>query len=99
MQNKKLSVTSGLRARFLAAVVHLSLFSGKSRSLRGKIQGALRLEHVGYGLAVSGAVLALVSFLGAVFIPVATVALIYWEVLALLGAILLIIGIVVHAAE
>lgn len=98
MQNKKLSAIASLRARFLAAVVHVSVLASDRRRLHGN-RGALRLEHVGYGLAVSGAVLALVSFLGAVFIPVATVALIYWEVLALLGAILLIIGLVVHAAE
>lgn len=98
MQNKKLSVTLGLRARFVAAMVLLTEMTSARNRVNGN-RGALRLEHVGYGLAVSGAVLALVSFLGAVFIPVATVALIYWEVLALLGAILLIIGLVVHAAE
>lgn len=87
-----------IRARMAMFVTMSSLFPG-GRSIRSSQRGAVRLEHVGYGLAVSGAVLALVAFLGIAFIPVATVAIIYWEVMALLGAILLVIGLVVHAAE
>lgn len=94
-----LKTRASARLRLFTAMITIATMLPQGRSFRANRMGALRLEHVGYGLAVAGAVLALVAFLGAVFIPVATVALIYWEVLALLGAILLVIGLVVHAAE
>ena len=72
---------------------------GNRRSFRRNLAAAIKLEHVGYGLAVAGALLALVAFLGAVFIPVSTVALVYWEVIALIAVILLVIGVVVHSSE
>ena len=98
MQKNNSNRLARIRARMALFLTMTTLMTG-GRSIRSNSRGAVRLEHVGYGLAVAGAVLALVAFLGIAFIPVATVAIIYWEVMALLGAILLVIGLVVHAAE
>ena len=98
MQKSNTNKLERIRARMAMFVAMSSLMSG-GRSIRSNSRGSISLEHVGYGLAVAGAVLALVAFLGIAFIPVATVAIVYWEVMALIGAILLVIGLVVHAAE
>lgn len=90
MQHNNVSVWGMLP---LVAFAKIGSFFGRAR------RAAFKLEHIGYGLAVAGGVLAMLAFLGIAFIPVATVAIIYWEILALLGAILLVVGLVVHAAE
>lgn len=90
---QKINNVSALWKLRMALFATVGSFFGEGR------RAGIKLEHVGYGLAVAGGVLAMIAFLGIAFIPVATLAVIYWEILALLGAILLVIGLVVHAAE
>jgi predicted anti-sigma-YlaC factor YlaD len=61
--------------------------------------GKLSAENVGYGLAVVGAVLAFIALLAVLFISVDLWPLIYSEILALIGIILLVAGVIVHAAQ
>jgi len=56
-------------------------------------------ESVGFGLAVAGAVLALGAVISLLFIPTTTVPTVDAEILALLGVIVLIAGIIVHYAD
>ncbi len=68
------------------------------RQLHGNRSGKLNAAGVGYGLAVAGAVLAFISFVGYVFLPATTVPLDDWYWTALGGLVLLIAAIPVHAA-
>lgn len=85
-------------ARELLAQMALSVSLWSSKFHRNT-SGRVSMRSVGYGLAVAGAVLAIVAFVGAVFIPVATIPLLDWEIAALFGAILLVVAVVVHAAD
>ena len=89
---------STLAQRLALYVTMTSVFGRSGRNLRHSRMGRITMSAVGYGLAVAGAVLAMIAFVGAVFIPVSTVALIDWEFAALVGAILLIVAVVAHAA-
>lgn len=69
------------------------------RSLHASRRAALRAENIGYGLAVGGAIMALAALVGVIFVPATTFPLVDGEVAAFLGAILLVAGIIVHAAD
>lgn len=68
-------------------------------SLRHSRRGTLNASSVGFGLAVGGAILALAALVGIMFIPAATFPTIDAELSAFLGAVLLVSGIVCHAAN
>jgi hypothetical protein len=73
--------------------------SWRPRSLRSNRSGRLSMESVGWGLTAAGAVLAIAILIGVLFVPASEFPLIDAEFGALLGAILLVAGIVVHAAD
>ena len=83
----------------LGMISQLSAVVGSRRNIRHNTLARISMKSVGYGLAVAGAVLALISFVGTVFVPVATVPLLDWEIAALFGGILLVVAVVVHAAD
>ena len=80
------------------ALLLQGLMARDLRRNRRAVSG-LTAENVGYGLAVGGAIMALGALVGILFVPVATFPLIDGEVAAFLGAVLLIAGIIVHAAD
>lgn len=71
----------------------------RSRALRHSTDAKLTTHSVGFGLAAGGGVLALIGIIGILFVPVATFTTLDGELFALFGAILLIVGVIVEAAD
>ena len=69
------------------------------RSLRGNRMARVSMEQVGAALVVAGALVALVTLFAALFIPAATWTLLDSEIGAILGIILVIVGIAARAAD
>lgn len=69
------------------------------RRLKHRHDGRITAEGVGFGLALSGGVVALGSLLGVLFVPVASFPVVDAEVGALFGGILFVAGLIVHAAD
>lgn len=67
-------------------------------SFRRSVYAALDLENVGFGLALFGGIIALVVVLLLIYAPSA-LPLIDNEVIALIALILVVAGLIVHAAD
>ena len=87
-----------LTQRLALVVTMTSVFGRSGRNLRHNRMGKITAAGVGYGLAVAGAIMGFISFVGYVFLPATTVPLDDWYWTALAGVILLIAAIPVHAA-
>jgi hypothetical protein len=70
----------------------------KGRSIRRDKSARLTTESIGFGLAASGGILALIGIIGILFVPSATFTTLDGELFALFGAILLVVGVVVESA-
>ena len=69
------------------------------RSFRRDRMARVSMEQVGAALVVAGALVALVTLFAALFIPAATWTLLDSEIGAILGIILVIVGIAARAAD
>lgn len=98
MKNNQKHHSLAERFARLSMLIQVSALVAGGRGLRSNARGTVKIDHVGYGVAVAGGIAALIAFMGAVFIPVTTVALVWWEAIAVIGLILLIVGVLVHAA-
>jgi len=68
-------------------------------SLRRSQRAAINGERIGFGLAVAGGLVAFAALIGLIFVPVATFPVLYAEFFAVLGIILLVIGILFEASD
>lgn len=73
--------------------------SARFLRLRRSAGGKITAEAVGFGLAAGGAILAISALVGLIFVPASVFPLIDAEVAAFMGVILLVAGIIVHAAD
>lgn len=94
-----------LVALTVAVVGMVAAFVSGRLALRGRVAwrragalGVIDLENVGFGLAVFGGILALVVVLLIIWAPTA-IPLIDNEVIALIGLILVVAGVLVHLAD